>query len=87
MPAQSRVLGAKVRPASEAHKIDHQLVGPRALVQRRNRRGVVEAHDQHFRIVDHIGEILVQKLAEVREDSRHKSHENDLYWVFCLTVR
>src|SRR5262249_54555144 len=25
------------------------------------------------------------KLAEVGEESRHKSHENDLYWAFCLT--
>jgi hypothetical protein len=28
---------------------------------------------------------FTRKLAEVREESRHKSHENDLYWLFCLT--
>ena len=28
---------------------------------------------------------LSRKLNEVREESRQKSHENDLYWVFALT--
>jgi hypothetical protein len=28
---------------------------------------------------------FTRKLGEVREESRHKTHENDLYWVFCLT--
>lgn len=31
------------------------------------------------------GDDFTKKLAEVREDSRHPSHVNDLYWVFCLT--
>jgi hypothetical protein len=30
-------------------------------------------------------EDLVRKLAEVRDDSRQKSHEDDVYWVFGLT--
>jgi hypothetical protein len=28
---------------------------------------------------------LTRKLAEVRDESRQKSHENDVYWVFALT--
>jgi hypothetical protein len=28
---------------------------------------------------------LNKRLNEVREESRQKSHENDLYWLFCLT--
>jgi hypothetical protein len=28
---------------------------------------------------------LTRKLPEVREESRQKSHENDIYWVFALT--
>lgn len=28
---------------------------------------------------------LTRKLTEVREESRQKAHENDLYWLFCLT--
>ncbi len=31
------------------------------------------------------GDDLNKRLAEVREESRHKSHENDLYWLFSLT--
>ena len=30
-------------------------------------------------------EDLTKRLKEVREESRQKSHENDLYWLFCLT--
>jgi hypothetical protein len=28
---------------------------------------------------------FTRKLTEVREESRQKAHENDLYWLFCLT--
>jgi hypothetical protein len=28
---------------------------------------------------------LTSRLAEMREESRQKAHENDVYWVFCLT--
>lgn len=28
---------------------------------------------------------LTKRLPEVRDESRQKSHENDLYWLFCLT--
>src|SRR5262249_55270713 len=28
---------------------------------------------------------LTKRLNEVREDSRLKAHENDVYWLFCLT--
>jgi hypothetical protein len=29
---------------------------------------------------------LNKRLNEVREESRQKSHENDVYWLFCLTA-
>jgi hypothetical protein len=28
---------------------------------------------------------LTKRIEEVRTDSQQKSHENDLYWLFCLT--
>jgi hypothetical protein len=28
---------------------------------------------------------FTRKLTEMRDESRQKSHENDLYWLFCLT--
>jgi len=30
-------------------------------------------------------EDLAGRIEEVRTESQHKSHENDLYWLFCLT--
>lgn len=28
---------------------------------------------------------LTKRIEEIRTESQHKSHENDLYWLFCLT--
>jgi len=29
---------------------------------------------------------LTKRIEEIRTESQHKSHENDLYWLFCLTL-
>jgi hypothetical protein len=66
LPAQACVLRAQFRPVGDSDDVEHKMIEARVLVQRRDRRGIVQPDNQHVGFRDDFGDVATQELPDVR---------------------